>query len=236
MSVDLSNATVQEIAHFYQNAPSVPETWLRANMVISQDGHLTDANGSSRGLSSELDLKVLLTLRAISDAVLVGASTARIENYRPPVLAGDYTKLNTQNPKLVLLSNSLEFDLSSSLFSRPENKPIIFTQESNDPNWHSNSAGLQDVAEVVVLADPLSLSEVITQLHSRNFTKIVCEGGEQLLTELHQNDLVQELDLTISPLTVGPDDLENCVTQMQTNWTLSASAKIGDHLLTRYLR
>ncbi len=64
MELDLTDASVAELANFYF---TTAKRHLRANMVMSQDGHFIDEHGSSRGLSSPLDLKALLTLRAISD-------------------------------------------------------------------------------------------------------------------------------------------------------------------------
>ncbi|NBO25829.1 MAG: pyrimidine reductase family protein, partial [Actinobacteria bacterium] len=77
--LDLQTASLPEVAAQYQ---SEQHTWVRANMIVSQDRHFVGAGDSSRDLTGESDLKLLLLLRALSDAVLVGANTARIENYR----------------------------------------------------------------------------------------------------------------------------------------------------------
>ena len=74
MALDLNSAELREIASHYE-APR--ETWVRANMVISQDGHFVGPNNTSRDLTGPADLKLLLLLRALSDVILVGANTAR---------------------------------------------------------------------------------------------------------------------------------------------------------------
>jgi riboflavin biosynthesis pyrimidine reductase len=53
------------------------------SLVVSLDGQLCGPDGSSRSISGPEDLEWLRRLRASSDAVVVGASTAEAENYGP---------------------------------------------------------------------------------------------------------------------------------------------------------
>jgi riboflavin biosynthesis pyrimidine reductase len=53
-------------------------------MVIGGAGETKDSNGSSRGISNELDRKLIGHLRGLSDVVVTGGATARAENYRKP--------------------------------------------------------------------------------------------------------------------------------------------------------
>ncbi|MEY4275598.1 MAG: hypothetical protein RIS26_61 [Actinomycetota bacterium] len=53
-------------------------------MVISGSGYTRDVSGSSRGISNDLDRKLIGHLRAISDVVVTGGATARAENYTKP--------------------------------------------------------------------------------------------------------------------------------------------------------
>ena len=229
MDTDLTQATVVEIANFYKS----PDVRLRANMVISKDGHFVDLTGSSRGLSSPLDLKVLLTLRAISDVVLVGAQTVRAEDYRPPKLAGEYLNVASKPARLAVLSRSLKFDLSSRLFSDSENQPIIFSELSSDVSWIKNRAELKSLAEVVVLEQPIELAKVISWLDQAGLSKIVCEGGPEVLTELLSSKLVDELDITQSPVELGFPAKQDLIHECIETWPNRLTAKLGEHELFR---
>src|SRR5436309_16123811 len=55
---------------------------LRVNFVTALDGAIS-VEGRSGGLGSPGDLRVFRVLRALADAVLVGAGTAAAEGYRP---------------------------------------------------------------------------------------------------------------------------------------------------------
>ena len=57
---------------------------VRLNMVVNGQGEFIDENGSSRGISNELDRKLIGHLRRRSDVVVTGGKTARTEQYRVP--------------------------------------------------------------------------------------------------------------------------------------------------------
>ena len=235
MELDLTGASIEDLANFY-SIPSAQQNWLRANMVMSKDGHFVDQTGSSKGLSSPLDLKVLLTLRALSDAILVGANTVRIEDYKVPKLAGDYQKLNTKPAKLVVISNSLNFDISARMFSEPSNKPLIVTSESSDKKWHENKAKLEPVCELIIWSGPLDFELLLGKLNSLGYHRIVCEGGEQLLSELLNHYLIDELDITYSAIRLGHQAKATPLTQAIASWPNRITAKLGSDQVSRIKR
>ena len=57
--------------------------WWRINMVSTVDGSATGASGRSGSINNGADKAVFDTLRALADAILVGAGTARDEGYGP---------------------------------------------------------------------------------------------------------------------------------------------------------
>ena len=235
MEQDLTGASVGDLANFYA-VPSDQINWLRANMVMSKDGHFVDETGSSRGLSSPLDLKVLLTLRALSDAILVGGNTVRIEDYKVPKLAGDYLNLNIKPAKLVVVSNSLNFDPTARMFSDPNNQPLIVTPQSSDPNWLENRARLESVCEFLIWTGPVEFSKLISKLNELGYRQIVCEGGEQLLTELINHHLIDELDITYSPVSLGHQAPATVLTNAISNWPNRITAKLGNDQVARIKR
>src|SRR4051794_19277237 len=68
---------------------------LRVNFVVALDGAIS-VEGRSGGLGSPGDLRVFRVLRALSDAVLVGAGTAAAEGYRPITADSPVGRLRAQ--------------------------------------------------------------------------------------------------------------------------------------------
>jgi len=229
--LDLKLATLPEIAAHYASGQ---QAWVRANMIVSSDGHFVGASDSSRDLTGDSDLKLLLLLRALSDVVLVGANTARLENYRQPKAREEFAFLNRKPPRLAVVSSSLDFDLTSPLFTGGREPTIIVNVGSTTP-----SAELLKIAQVIQLPaeDPSSFAtNLIAKLFELGLRKVTCEGGPSLLTQLLKADAIDEYDLTISPLTVGgtpqwPDALPKT-----TDWVEVGSTVSGDFEFKRLLR
>ena len=81
---------------------------VRLNMIVGANGEFVDEKGSSRGLSNDLDRKLIGHLRRRSDVVVTGGNTARSEQYRVP-----------SHCSLAVISSS--FDLAEERFIRLPN-------------------------------------------------------------------------------------------------------------------
>src|SRR5665647_1342020 len=58
------------------------QSWVRANFITTLDGAAAGDDGRSGSINTGTDRDVFGLLRALSDVVLVGAGTARVEGYR----------------------------------------------------------------------------------------------------------------------------------------------------------
>lgn len=85
-----------------------PERCLRVNFVTTMDGHVQGADGLSGTLSSREDRRLFHMLRAGCDAILVGAGTARAENYGPVGVKPEWRDLRgkADPPTLIMVSAS----------------------------------------------------------------------------------------------------------------------------------
>lgn len=200
-------------------------------MIISLDGKFAGNTGSSRDLTSPEDLHLLLLLRALSDVVLVGATTARSEGYRQPKSRPEFSFLNRPAPRLAVVSATLEFDLGSTLFHGGAAKTIVFNAGEIDP-----SPELSKIADVISL-DPNSLAkDIIKALTNLGLTSVTCEGGPRLLSQLLVADCVDEYDLTIAPIKVDSDTSPLEIGFVDSDWTLAGEAIANDYKYLRYLR
>jgi len=57
--------------------------WLRVNFVTSVDGSAQGSDGRSGTINNDVDVQVFHALRASAEVILVGAGTARAEEYQP---------------------------------------------------------------------------------------------------------------------------------------------------------
>ncbi|MBF6087868.1 pyrimidine reductase family protein [Nocardia cyriacigeorgica] len=81
-AIQLTGLTDEELFRLYGYPTGLDRPWVRANFVSSIDGAVT-SDGRSAGLGTDADRTVFFALRELADVVLVGAGTARTENYGP---------------------------------------------------------------------------------------------------------------------------------------------------------
>ena len=175
------------------------------NMIASVDGATAVAERSG-GLGGPADRQVFRALRELPDAILVGASTVRTEGYGPVRLedeAVDRRRARGQQDtaRLVIVSGSLELDVSTALFAESEIAPIIVTSASADDQRRRE---LEMVAEVLVVgAERVSMHDTLRMLRTMGVDTVLCEGGPIVNAQLMAGDLIDEWCQTYSPMLVG---------------------------------
>jgi riboflavin-specific deaminase-like protein len=178
---------------------------VRVNFIASLDGATTVA-GRSRGLQSPGDLAVFRLLRALADAVLVGAGTAAAEGYGPtsddPAVSRMRVALGRKpTAPIVVVSRRASLPPESRL-ARGEPRTICITCEAADADRRSALTGAgMDV--LVCGEDDVDLPLALARLAERGFEQVTCEGGPQLLRSALSAGVVDELDLSIAPALVG---------------------------------
>jgi riboflavin biosynthesis pyrimidine reductase len=170
---------------------------VRLNFVASADG-AAEIGDLSGPLGSPADKAVFRTLRSLADVVLVGAGTARAENYGPVLLAG---REPASRPPLAVVTRSANIAPDARFLTAAEGpRPIIITCAAA-----TISDALRDQAEIILSGDDtVDLPAAITALAARGLPGVLCEGGPALFGDLGAAGLVDELCLTVSPLLAGP--------------------------------
>lgn len=175
---------------------------LRVNFVASLDGAAWH-DGRSGPLNDAWDQQVFAHLREQADVVMVGAGTIRIEGYTGFRLADDSQRRRTAqglvpNPPLAIVSHALDLDPASEVFTDAPVRPIVITHHAA-PRQRRDA--LAEVAELVVHGrEQVHLPAVRAELAERGLPQVLCEGGPALFGSLIAAEMVDELDLTISPV------------------------------------
>lgn len=201
--IELADLDDDAVAALYEPGD---ERWLRVNFVTSLDGAVT-LNDYSEGLSGPADKRVFGILRMRCDALLVGAGTLRHEGYGALRLderrrAWRRAHGLAEHPTLVIASRQLALSANHPALVDAPVRPIILTYRDAPAD---RRLALEPVADVLAYGDDeVDLRAGVGALHERGLRQVLSEGGPQLLGALTAADLVDELDLTLSPLLVGP--------------------------------
>ena len=168
------------------------------NMISSADGRAA-LDGRTDALGGDDDLELLLELRAIADAVLIGVGTLRAEGYdrlvrRPERRERRRAAGLAEDPPAVLLSRRFEVPWEAGLFQAPEQPVLVYTGPgAGEP------PAVPAPVEVVRLEQPTPAA-VLADLRARGVLALLCETGPTLNRALIAERLVDELFLTLAPL------------------------------------
>ena len=198
----------ERLAELYAYPTGPNRCLLRANAIISLDGGAA-TGGTSGGLGGPGDRRLFSMLRELADVIVVGAGTARAENYsgaQMTVAARGRRQRRGQGeiPPIALVTRSgrLEHDLP--VLTRTEVPPLVLTCTDAAAGARSR---LGPAAEVLDCsgADPAEVdpAAVLRVLAGRGLPRVLCEGGPTLLGTFVEHDLLDELCLTSAPMLVG---------------------------------
>jgi len=198
--------------------------YLIGNFVSTLDGVVSlNVPGQSGGgpISGEFqqDRMVMGLLRAVADAVVVGAGTFRAArnhvwtpDYVWPQLADAYTALRSELGKVgpplnVIVTASGRIDFSRRVFHSDEVPVLIITT----PEGRDHICGHQPPQSVQVTAlesaGSLTSQELLDAISDiRTSDVILVEGGPQLIGEFFADRRMDELFLTLAPQIAGRDD------------------------------
>lgn len=166
-----------------------------AQLGQSLDGFIASRTGDARFVTGDQDREHLHRLRALVDAVVVGAGTVCTDNPQLTVRA-----VPGENPVRVVLDPGARTPRSSAVLSDAGPATLWFV----GPEAHV-PCGLAGHVEVVRLehsglSDPGS---VLRALHERGLGRVLVEGGGRTVSAFLQAGRIDRLYLTTAPLLIG---------------------------------
>ena len=188
----------------FENYPWPDRKYVRCNLVMAIDGGVT-YDGSSAGLSGPADKALLHHLRSTADVVLVGSRTASADDYIgvfPPGYGPAFPNRHdgTPAPALAVLSRSGTVGEPNRYLTKTlVHNYFVLTSDSPDALAAAETTVARSEGTMTLVHAPEGLPQAIDLLHDLGFTRILCEGGPQLFTELTQAGLVDEYCIAMSP-------------------------------------
>ena len=175
----------------------LPYITIKAAQTI--DGKIADDKYRSKWISSTESRRTVHKLRAVYDAVLVGANTVRYDN--PKLNVRD---VRGRDPYRIILDKDLLLKPAYNVFKYKDSRTIVVT---------SIDAGIKKVRalqkkSVVVLPCKIKdgkfeLKDVLNKLAAINIASIMIEGGAYVYNEFLEANLVDELLIFIAPDVMG---------------------------------
>jgi riboflavin biosynthesis pyrimidine reductase len=186
--------------------------------VVALNAEKVGSGGGEISGYNQQDRLVMGLLRAIADAVVVGAGTLRAvpdhlwtSRVIYPRLEPSYQELRTrlgktEPPLNVIVTTRGALDLSLPLFQSGEVPVLIVTTESGARHLHEQAPEPGIHISVAEGDGEISAAAVLKAIAGqRACDLILTEGGPQLLSRFLEARLLDELFLTLSPQVAGRD-------------------------------
>jgi len=171
------------------------QEFVLGHLGQSLDGQIAAASGASRYVTGPENIRHMHRLRALSDAVVVGASTIEFDD---PELT---TRLVPGNsPVRVVIDPQLRLAHDRRVFRDDRARTLLVTRASRTP-----CAGVAGV-ELIQVPDAdglLSVPAMLTELRRRGLRRLFIEGGGVTVSHFLCARAFTRLHITVSPVFLG---------------------------------
>ena len=177
--------------------------WVIAQLGQSLDGCVATRTGDSSFINGPENLLHLHRLRAVCDAVIVGAGTVAIDNPRLTTRS-----VHGPNPIRVLLDPNLrliELVKTARVFNDGQARTLWLC----DARWGDQAIAQVGADRVLAVSDlvrddaTLHLAHAVTALHSRGLTRLFVEGGGVTVSRFLAQRCLDRLHLAVAPVIIG---------------------------------
>ena len=217
--------------------------WVKLVLASSIDGRIAYPEGGKTQLGKSGDRLVLEESLAWSDGILMGGQTLRDHQSICVIKNKELLKQRTlegknKQPIALIASNQIDFPVNWIFFKQPIQKWLIQKQDPKKeiilPNGFDKKINFK-----------ITWRDSLDDLYQKDIARIVLLGGANLISAFLLEDLIDELQITMTPHLLGGNycwvssELRNLNTIMnkKNNWILKESKKLGNNeLLIRYFR
>lgn len=166
-----------------------------AHLGQSLDGRIATANGASCYVTGPENLTHLHRMRALCDAIVVGAGTVECDD---PQLTT--RRVEGPSPVRVILDPRRRLGATHGLFhDRAAPTLLVCVEDEAD----APAPGQAEIVSVPAAGSGLNLRELLRRLRERGLFGLFIEGGGLTVSAFLEQGLLDRLQITVAPLIIG---------------------------------
>lgn len=174
-------------------------------LAMSADGKITDRDRTAARFSSPDDLAHLETVVAAADGVLFGAGTLRaygtcLSVRQPKLVTQRRTQHQPPQPVQIVCSDTGNLDPQLPFFRQSVPRWLL-TSPTGAQRWQPPGEAFEQI--LPNLTTPTPWLSMLQRLKAMSIERLAVLGGGTLIASLVEQDVVDELYLTVCPLLLG---------------------------------
>ncbi len=198
--VGLETEQARALNEFYLKKAATGKPWVTLKLAQTLDGRIATRTGHSQWITGPKARQMGHALRAMHDAILVGAGTVHADD---PTL--NVRHVRGRNPIRIVLDTKCGLQENCTLLNSPDIAPtwiIASDRCKNLPDWDTRD-------HVSILRVPeddegtIDLHELMSILGRRGVSSILVEGGRHIWTRFLEEGLVDKIEAFIAPMIMG---------------------------------
>jgi 2,5-diamino-6-(ribosylamino)-4(3H)-pyrimidinone 5'-phosphate reductase len=183
--------------------------YIIVNMAMSADGKISSVGRRQVRISGTEDRGRVDSLKAGSDAVMVGIGTVLADNPSLTVKSGDLQKERVlagkaENPVRVVVDSQGRTPLTADILHKGGGERIIAVSRKAGRGATKRYQGIATV--IIAGEDDVDLPLLMARLQERGIERLMVEGGGTLIASLFSHGLVDEFSTFVGNLIIGGKD------------------------------
>lgn len=168
--------------------------WVLGHLGQSLDGRIACESGHSHTINDAPNIDHMHRLRALADAVVVGASTVRADDPRLTT-----RRVAGESPVRVVVAGRGSLDADRTVF-RDGAAPTLLVRTARGPEAPAGVEAVTVASTADGHADPVA---VIAALRARGLARIFIEGGGRMVSAFLRAGVLDRLQICVAPLLIG---------------------------------
>ena len=167
------------------------KTYLLGHLAQTLDGFIATQSGESKYISSKENLFHIHALRAISDVIIVGYNTVRLDN---PFLTTRLVK--GKSPMRIILDKNNKLGKKYNVFTNQDENAYKIINDNLRSSDHN-------IFQLPMTDNQFDEKDIVSLVTKLNKKVIFIEGGGKTISSFYEKNLLNKLHLCISPIILG---------------------------------
>ncbi len=177
---------------------SQKKPYVTVKTAMSLDGKIATRSNNSRWISSPASRDYTMRLRGESDAIMVGATTARIDN---PLLTYRLEKPHARDPVRVILDGNLS--VSTDLDIIKKGTLIIAARESGGEKEKILKDKGVKIIKLPSERGKVNPADILSALYRENIMSLLIEGGSSAIGTFLDGGETDSIVFIYAPILIG---------------------------------